>query len=111
MYSSLRGGLRDERDNGSPSDRQERSWNAHLTAACKFSCVGSNFRFQTNRSSRRIFDILHLTTQKEPGVRIFGHYGFSANVSRSFWASILAVSTPGTFFKSSMDLNEPFFVR
>src|SRR5262245_15014352 len=36
---------------------------------------------------------------------------FHWNIRRSFFASIFAVSTPGTFFRSSIDLNLPFFSR
>jgi hypothetical protein len=37
--------------------------------------------------------------------------GFHSKIGRSFLASILSASTPGTFFKSSMVLKFPFFSR
>src|SRR5579863_6803000 len=50
----------------------------------------------------------------ERRVRIAGHLYFLAvylNNNRSFLASILAASIPGTFFRSSMDLKLPCLVR
>src|SRR5262245_30418692 len=50
-------------------------------------------------------------TQKADAQKNLDNLEFHLNTRRSFFASIFAVSTSGTFFKSSIDLKLPFFSR